>query len=108
LPFPADTGDDVNENSIVTMLHYRSFRELFMGDSGESSEARLLSSGVNLRRPNASERMPVLCARRSLKLTNRVRHFAAHLSHVDCERTALTDSDSDRKFVAMLRSLRFA
>jgi competence protein ComEC len=48
LPFLADTGDDVNENSIVAMLHYREFRELFMGDAGESSEARLLASGVNL------------------------------------------------------------
>jgi competence protein ComEC len=48
LPFLADTGDDVNENSVVTMLHYRSFRELFMGDAGESSEERLLASGVNL------------------------------------------------------------
>jgi hypothetical protein len=27
LPFLADTGDDVNENSIVVMLHYRGFRE---------------------------------------------------------------------------------
>ena len=49
LPFLVDTGDDVNENSIVTMLNYRGFRELFMGDAGESSEARLLASGVNLR-----------------------------------------------------------
>jgi len=30
LPFLADTGDDVNENSIVVMLRYRGFRELFM------------------------------------------------------------------------------
>jgi beta-lactamase superfamily II metal-dependent hydrolase len=44
LPFLTDTGDDVNENSIVVMLHYRSFRKLFMGDAGESSEARLLAS----------------------------------------------------------------
>jgi competence protein ComEC len=42
LPFLDDTGDDVNENSIVVMLHYRAFRELFMGDAGEASEARLL------------------------------------------------------------------
>ena len=40
VPFLADTGDDVNENSIVAMLHYQSFRELFMGDAGEASEAR--------------------------------------------------------------------
>jgi beta-lactamase superfamily II metal-dependent hydrolase len=44
LPVLADTGDDINENSIVAMLHYGSFRELFMGDAGESSEARLLAS----------------------------------------------------------------
>jgi competence protein ComEC len=46
LPFLADTGDDVNENSIVVMLHYGRFRELFMGDAGEASEARLLASDV--------------------------------------------------------------
>ncbi len=39
----ADTGDDVNENSIVVMFRYRAFRELFMGDAGEASEARLLA-----------------------------------------------------------------
>lgn len=48
LPFLADTGDDVNENSIVVMLHYHDFRELFMGDAGEASEARLLASGADL------------------------------------------------------------
>jgi len=46
LPFLADTGDDVNENSIVVILHYGRFRELFMGDAGEASEARLLATGV--------------------------------------------------------------
>jgi competence protein ComEC len=53
LPILADTGDDVNENSIVTRLTYRAgarvFRELFMGDAGEASEARLLSAGTDLR-----------------------------------------------------------
>jgi competence protein ComEC len=49
LPVLADTGDDINENSIVAMLHYNDFRELFMGDAGESSEARLLASGIDLR-----------------------------------------------------------
>ncbi len=48
LPVLADTGDDINENSIVAMLHYNGFRELFMGDAGESSEGRLLASGVDL------------------------------------------------------------
>jgi beta-lactamase superfamily II metal-dependent hydrolase len=44
LPFLADTGDDVNENSIVVMLRYRAFSELFMGDAGEASESRLLAT----------------------------------------------------------------
>jgi competence protein ComEC len=48
-PFLADTGDDVNENSIVAMLHYGAYRELFMGDAGEDSEARLLAWGDDLR-----------------------------------------------------------
>ena len=48
MPFLADTGDDVNENSIVVMLRYGSFRELFMGDAGEASEARLLAGGGDL------------------------------------------------------------
>jgi beta-lactamase superfamily II metal-dependent hydrolase len=48
LPFLADTGDDVNENSIVVMLRYRGFRELFMGDAGEASEARLVATGHDL------------------------------------------------------------
>jgi competence protein ComEC len=47
-PFLADTGDDVNENSIVAMLQYRDFRELFMGDAGEASEARLVAGGDDL------------------------------------------------------------
>jgi competence protein ComEC len=53
LPTLIDTGDDINENSIVTRLTYfdgsRTFRELFMGDAGEASEARLLASGADLR-----------------------------------------------------------
>ena len=53
-PFLADTGDDVNENSIVAMLHYRrpdgrEFQALFTGDAGEAREAQLLASGVDLR-----------------------------------------------------------
>ena len=45
MPFLSDTGDDVNENSIVVMLGYGKFNELFMGDAGEASEARLLAAG---------------------------------------------------------------
>ncbi len=52
MPFLADTGDDVNENSIVARLSYNDgshiFRELFMGDAGEASEARLLASGADM------------------------------------------------------------
>jgi competence protein ComEC len=53
-PFLADTGDDVNENSIVAMLHYRrpdgrEFRTLFTGDAGEARESQLLAGGVDLR-----------------------------------------------------------
>jgi beta-lactamase superfamily II metal-dependent hydrolase len=48
LPFFVDTGDDVNENSIVAMLQYQGFRELFMGDAGEASEARLVARGDHL------------------------------------------------------------
>ncbi|MGB8266719.1 MAG: DNA internalization-related competence protein ComEC/Rec2 [Candidatus Velthaea sp.] len=48
LPFLADTGDDVNENSIVVMLRANGFGELFMGDAGEASEARLLAAGDDL------------------------------------------------------------
>jgi len=48
LPPLADTGDDVNENSIVVMLQYRAVRALFMGDAGEAAEARLLARGADL------------------------------------------------------------
>jgi competence protein ComEC len=48
MPFLAGTGDDVNENSIVVMLRTKIFSELFMGDAGEASEARLLVSSIDL------------------------------------------------------------
>ena len=53
-PFLADTGDDVNENSIVMRLSYvlpggRTYRALLTGDAGEGSEARLLAHGADLR-----------------------------------------------------------
>ncbi len=51
-PFLADTGDDINENSIVTRLTYidgsLTFRELFMGDAGEASESRLLAGRIDV------------------------------------------------------------
>jgi competence protein ComEC len=48
MPLLTDTGDDVNENSIVVMLRADGFRELFMGDAGEASEARLVAAGIDL------------------------------------------------------------
>jgi beta-lactamase superfamily II metal-dependent hydrolase len=57
MPFLADTGDDVNENSIVVMLRADRFRELFMGDAGEASEGR--PPRITLRFNNR------LCRRRS-------------------------------------------
>ena len=45
----ADGKNDVNENSVVTMLVYRDFRMLFMGDAGFAAEQRLLESGGDLR-----------------------------------------------------------
>jgi competence protein ComEC len=48
-----DTGDDVNENSIVARLTYTrgntAFRALLMGDAGIAREAELLKSGIDLR-----------------------------------------------------------
>jgi beta-lactamase superfamily II metal-dependent hydrolase len=46
LPFLADTAGGVNVNSVVAMLQFGKFRELFMGDAGE---ARLLAFGDDLR-----------------------------------------------------------
>jgi beta-lactamase superfamily II metal-dependent hydrolase len=62
LPFLADTGDDVNENSIVVMLRAQTSRdqtfcELFMGDAGEASEARLLAPCHPEQRRGAAEDM---------------------------------------------------
>ncbi len=57
MPILADTGDDVNENSIVVMLRYQAFRELFMGDAGEASEARLLALCHPEQRRGAAEDM---------------------------------------------------
>ena len=41
--------NDIAESSIVAILHYDRFSELFVGDAGESSKARLLASGTDLR-----------------------------------------------------------
>ena len=45
----ADGKDDVNENSIVAMLRYGTFRMLFTGDAGFATEERLLRAGTDLR-----------------------------------------------------------
>ncbi len=47
-PYFRDGKNDVNENSIVVMLEYGTFRMLFMGDAGTQSEARLLAAGIDL------------------------------------------------------------
>jgi hypothetical protein len=39
MPLLSDAGDDVTENSIVVMLRYGMFRELFLGDAGEANPA---------------------------------------------------------------------
>jgi len=43
-----DGKNDVNENSIVAMLHSGSFRMLFTGDAGFETERRLLTRGIDL------------------------------------------------------------
>ncbi|MFN2460265.1 MAG: DNA internalization-related competence protein ComEC/Rec2 [Candidatus Velthaea sp.] len=45
----ADGKNDVNENSIVAMLQYNSFRMLFTGDAGFQTEERLLIGNADLR-----------------------------------------------------------
>jgi competence protein ComEC len=45
----ADGKNDVNENSIVAMLRYGTFRILFTGDAGFATEDRLLRAGTDLR-----------------------------------------------------------
>ncbi len=57
MPFLAETGDDVNENSIVVMLSYQAFSELFMGDAGEASESRILAPCHPEQRRGAAEDM---------------------------------------------------
>jgi hypothetical protein len=43
-----DGANDVNENSLVVLLQYRTLRVLFMGDAGFQSEERLLAEGVDV------------------------------------------------------------
>ena len=46
--FDGKGGSDSNNSSIVVMLEYASYRFLFTGDIGESTEGKLLSSKVDL------------------------------------------------------------
>lgn len=48
LPVLANTGDDINENSIVAMLRYHAFHELFMGDAGNSIDFSTAPPSVRL------------------------------------------------------------
>jgi competence protein ComEC len=49
LPLIANSRNDINENSIVFTLRYRSFCMLFTGDAGASAEQRFLAEGTDLR-----------------------------------------------------------
>ena len=49
LPYIAGGRNDINDNSLIFRLEYRSFRMLFTGDAGVTEERRLLASGVELR-----------------------------------------------------------
>ena len=48
LPFITGSRNDINNNSLVFMLQYKSFRMLFTGDAGAEAEQRMLSRGVDL------------------------------------------------------------
>ncbi|MBV8689819.1 MAG: DNA internalization-related competence protein ComEC/Rec2 [Candidatus Eremiobacteraeota bacterium] len=47
-PLISGTRNDINNNSIVFMLQYKSFRMLFTGDAGAEAEQRILNEGVDL------------------------------------------------------------
>ena len=48
LPLITGSRNDINNNSIVFMLQYKSFRMLFTGDAGAEAEQRILDEGVDL------------------------------------------------------------
>ncbi|MFN2529521.1 MAG: DNA internalization-related competence protein ComEC/Rec2 [Candidatus Baltobacteraceae bacterium] len=48
MPFITGSRNDINNNSLVFMLQYRSFRMLFTGDAGAEAEQRILSEGTDL------------------------------------------------------------
>ncbi len=47
-PFISGSRNDINNNSLVFMLQYKSFRMLFTGDAGAEAEQRLLHEAVDL------------------------------------------------------------
>jgi competence protein ComEC len=47
-PYITGSRSDINSNSLVFRLEYRSFAMLFMGDAGTETEARLLANGDDL------------------------------------------------------------
>ncbi|GAC1388226.1 MAG: hypothetical protein NVSMB31_01850 [Vulcanimicrobiaceae bacterium] len=48
IPFIAGSRSDINNNSLVFMLQYKSFRMLFTGDAGAEAEQRILVQGTDL------------------------------------------------------------
>jgi len=48
-PYISGGKNDINDNSLVFRLEYRSFRMLFTGDAGEATERRLLAARIDLR-----------------------------------------------------------
>ena len=48
LPFLANTGNDINDNSVAFVLEYGAFRMLFTGDAGVAAERRFLATGIDL------------------------------------------------------------
>ena len=48
-PYITGSRSDINSNSLVFRLEYRTFRMLFMGDAGTETEARLLQHRDDLR-----------------------------------------------------------
>lgn len=48
LLFITGSRNDINNNSLVFMLQYKSFRMLFTGDAGAEAERRVLGEGIDL------------------------------------------------------------
>ena len=49
IPFIIGSRNDINNNSLVFLLQYKSFRMLFTGDAGAEAEQRILDEGNDLR-----------------------------------------------------------